>query len=197
MVVRLRALVRRAPTIVSNAVQDLRYGGLLGGTIRTRHAHLGAHDVGNADYDDLHELFSQVDVRPDDVIVDVGCGKGRAINVFLSRYPHNTIVGLELEPDVCAKTARRLRRHANVTILCGDATELLPRDGTVFYLFNPFGEAVLAKFIAALLGIEADRPRTVVYYNCKFVELFEAEPRCEVRMLDRPKSFRSALVRVS
>jgi 16S rRNA A1518/A1519 N6-dimethyltransferase RsmA/KsgA/DIM1 with predicted DNA glycosylase/AP lyase activity len=181
--------------MVRNAVRDLRYGGLLGGTIKTSHAHLGAHDVGNADYDDLTELFAQVEIGPEDVIVDVGCGKGRAINWFLSHHPRTRIYGLELEPDVCAKTAHRLRRHANVTILCGDATELLPADGTVFYLFNPFGPDVLARFIAAFLAVDAPRKRTIVYYNCKFVELFQAEPRVEVRMLERPRSFRSALIR--
>jgi SAM-dependent methyltransferase len=191
----VQAVIRRAPTIVRNAVRDLRYGGLLGGTIRTSHAHLGAHDVGNADYDDLTELFAQVEIGPEDVIVDVGCGKGRAINWFLSHHPRTAIYGLELEPDVCAKTAHRLRRHANVTILCGDATELLPADGTVFYLFNPFGPEVLARFIAAFLAVDAPGKRTIVYYNCKFVALFEAEKRFEVRMLERPKSFRSALIR--
>ena len=50
------------PKIVRNAVRDLRYGAPLGGTIRTRYAHLGAHDVGNADYDDLAILFAGVEV---------------------------------------------------------------------------------------------------------------------------------------
>ena len=36
----------------------------LGGTIRTRYAHLGANDVGNADYDDLALLFAGIACRP-------------------------------------------------------------------------------------------------------------------------------------
>jgi SAM-dependent methyltransferase len=189
-------MIRRAPRTIGNALRDLRYGGLLGGTMETKHAHLGAHDVGNADYSDLTVLFEQVEIGPDDVIVDIGCGKGRALNWFLSHHPRNTIVGIELDPDVCARTAHRLRRHANVTVLCGDAIELLPPEGTVFYLFNPFGEEVMARFIAAFLAVDVGKPRTIVYYNCKFVHLFEAEPRFDVRMLERPKSFRSALIRV-
>jgi hypothetical protein len=52
-------MIRRAPRTIGNALRDLRYGGLLGGTIETNHAHLGAHDVGNADYSDLTSSSSR------------------------------------------------------------------------------------------------------------------------------------------
>jgi SAM-dependent methyltransferase len=188
-------MIRRLPTTVRNAALDLRYGSFLGGTIKTRQAHLGAHDVGNADYDDLDELFAQVDIAPDDVIVDVGCGKGRVINWFLSHHGQNTIYGIELDPDVCARTAKRLAGRANVRILCGDATELLPAEGTFFYLFNPFDENVMRRFVAAFLELDAGRPRTIVYYNCKYLDVFRDDARFEVTELDRPRSFRSAVIR--
>src|SRR4051812_48767710 len=70
--VMLSTLIRRAPTIARNALIDLRYGGLLAGTDRTRFGHLGAHDVGNAAYGDLDLLFAGVAVGPDDVAVDIG-----------------------------------------------------------------------------------------------------------------------------
>jgi hypothetical protein len=194
--VNVRAMLRRLPRTARNAARDLRYGGFLGGTIRTKQAHLGAHDIGNADYDDLEVLFSQVDVGADDVIVDVGSGKGRAINWFLSRYPGRRIYGIELDEQVCEKAAKRLRRRREVTILCGDATELLPADGTVFYLFNPFGEDVLRRFADAFLAAgDGGRPRTIVYYNCKYLPVFADDARFAVTTLDRPESFRSALIR--
>src|SRR5690606_1311287 len=96
--------IRRAPRTARNALLDLRYGGFLGGTIKSRYEHLGAHDVGNVDYDVLATLFRAVDVHPDDVIVDVGAGKGRALNWFLSRYPGTRLYGIELDPEVCART---------------------------------------------------------------------------------------------
>jgi len=177
-------------------VRDLRYGKPLGGTIKTKYAHLGAHDVGNADYDDLAILFSQVEVTRADVLVDVGCGKGRSINWFLTRYPGNRIVGIELDPDICAATAKRLRRHAEVAIVCGDATELLPADGTVFYLFNPFDESVMRRYAAAML--ERGQPATIVYYNSKYLEPYRESPRFAVTEINRPDlSFRCALVRLS
>jgi SAM-dependent methyltransferase len=191
----IRRTIRRLPTIARHAVLDLRYGGLLGGTITTKQGHLGAHDVGNAEYDELRRLFAGVDVRPDDVLVDVGCGKGRAINWFLSQYPGNRVYGIELDPEVCARTAKRLGKYGNVTILCGDATELLPEDGTLFYLFNPFDESVMARFAQALLRSDREG-RRVVYYNSKYPGPFEADPRFEVTPLEGTRNHRSALVYV-
>jgi SAM-dependent methyltransferase len=191
----VRRTIRRTPKIIRNALRDLRYGSLLGGTITTRHAHLGAFDIANTDYDDLARLFAEIEVRREDVIVDVGCGKGRVINWLLSRYPQNTIYGIELDPEVCARTARRLRRHARVKIVCGDATQVLPEEGTLFYLFNPFGEEVLRRFVDTALGTNATA-RRFVYYNCKFVQVFLDDPRFEVRTIDLTGSHRSAIVHV-
>jgi SAM-dependent methyltransferase len=192
---KLSTIIRRAPKIARNAIHDLRYGKPLGGTIRTKYAHLGANDVGNADYEDLALLFADVPVGPGDVIVDVGCGKGRSINWFLESYPGNRIVGIELDPEICAGTARRLRRYEQVTILCGDATALLPADGTVFYLFNPFDESVTRRFAAAMLDRRA--PATIVYLNAKHAVAFADDPRFAVTAIEPPGlSFRSVLVTV-
>jgi hypothetical protein len=193
---KVRTAIRRTPKMVRNAIRDLRYGALLGGTVRSRYEHLGAHDVGNADYDDLAILFAAAEVRADDVIVDVGAGKGRAINWLLRHHPGARVVGIELDPEICAATARRLRKYRQVEIVCGDAIELLPADGTLFYLFNPFGAEVMARFRDALVERRAGRGRTrVVYYNVKALDLFEDDPRFAVRTLDDPAlTLPSALV---
>jgi SAM-dependent methyltransferase len=181
--VKVSTAIRRGPTMLRSALRDLKHGRPLGGTIRTRFAHLGAFHTTNSPYADLNRLFAAVEVGPDDVIVDVGCGKGRALNWFLERYPGNRIKGIELDPEICRKTALRLRRRANVTVLCGDAPTLLPADGTVFYLYNPFDGAVMSRFVTALLALPA---ATIVYYRAEFVGPFEANPRFTVSELDDP-----------
>ena len=188
--------IRRTPKMIRNALRDLRYGGLLGGTVRSRYEHLGAHDVGNADYDDLAILFAAADVRPDDVIVDVGAGKGRALNWLLRHHPGNRIVGIELDPEICAATAARLRKHPQVEVVCGDAIELLPADGTLFYLFNPFEADVMERFRDRLAELRAGLGGTrIVYYNVKALDLFENDPRFAVTPLDDPRlTLPSALI---
>jgi SAM-dependent methyltransferase len=190
---RITALARRAPKTLRNALIDLRYGGFLGGTTRTRYAALGAFDTANSDYTDLPALFSAAHPTDGDVLVDVGCGKGRAVNWLLGHYPANEIIGIEIDPEICAHTARRLRRHKRVQIRCGDATTMLPPEGTIFFLFNPFDEAAMKRFIAALLETR-DRKR-VIYYNCKYVRLFLDDSRFEVEEIELPsRSHRSALI---
>jgi SAM-dependent methyltransferase len=188
---RIKALIRRAPKIARNALRDMRYGRPLGGTIRTRYAHLGAVHSANSDYDDLAIVFANVEVSAEDVVVDVGCGKGRAINWFLSRYPGTKIIGIELDPEIFERTARRLRRRSDVALLCGDATALLPPEGTIFYLFHPFDEATMARFIEALVAREAGRgtgarPTRVVYYNARYLDLYRRDPRFTVEPVEHP-----------
>ncbi|HZQ04633.1 MAG TPA: class I SAM-dependent methyltransferase [Gaiellaceae bacterium] len=178
--------IRRLPTAFANALRDLRYGRLLGGTIRTRYAHLGARHAVNSDYRDLAILFAAAEVRADDVIVDVGCGKGRSLNWLLAHHPENRLIGIELDPEICARTAKRLRRHRNLTIRCGDATTILPPEGTLFYLFNPFDETVMVRFREAVAAEARSRAR-IVYYNAKELHVFASDPRFAVRRLDDPR----------
>jgi len=176
---------------VRNALLDLRYGKVLAGTIETPYEHLGAFDTTNSQYEDLPHLFAAAEIGPGDVIVDVGCGKGRVLNWLVRAYPENRLYGIELDPAVCADTARRLRRFGNVKVLCGDATELLPPEGTVFYLFNPFDESVMRRFVSAL-----PEPARVVYYKSKFLEPFREDPTLVVSEIELPSgSHESALIR--
>src|SRR5438105_15674477 len=95
---KVRTVIRRLPKIIRNAIRDLRFGKPLGGTIKSRYAHLGAHDVGHADYDDLAILFREADIRPDDEIVDVGAGKVLAIHWFMRAHPGYSILGMDTAP---------------------------------------------------------------------------------------------------
>lgn len=179
--------------MLSSALRDLRYGRPLGGTIRTRYEHLGAFHSTNSPYSELDVVLAGLEIEPDDAIVDVGCGKGRSLNWILDHFPANKIYGIELDPEICARTARRLRRRRNVTIICGDASELIPRDGALFYLFNPFDGPVMERFAAGLL--RRDKPATIVYYNAKYLDVFGGDPRFSVRELDDPRlTHRSAVI---
>jgi SAM-dependent methyltransferase len=196
--VKRRGIVSKAFKSLRNATVDLRFGRFLGGTIRSRYEHLGAFHVANSDYDDLPLLFAAAQVAPEDILVDVGCGKGRVINWLLRNHPANTIYGIELDPEVCASTTRRLRRFEQVQILCGDATTMLPSDGTIFFLFNPFDEHVLRRFADAFLaGAEAGKRRRIVYYNCKYLDVFLDDPRFAVDAIAPAASHRSALIRLA
>jgi protein-L-isoaspartate O-methyltransferase len=130
----------------------------------------------NTPYAVLPEIFAGR-IGPDDVLVDVGCGKGRVINWWLSRGLRNRMYGIELDPEVAAATRRRLRRFGNVTIITGDATSSVPDDATLLYMYNPFDAAAVARLKENLTERFARHGITVLYWNLEWLAAFQDDPR--------------------
>src|SRR5262245_7544268 len=132
-------LVKKIIRVAYRAYCDWKFGGWCGGTKASPHAHQGAYFTLSTDYPQLKIVFrsDRVPITADDVLVDVGCGKGRVINYWLMSGHRNRMVGIEIDDDIARLPRRRLRRYPNVSILTGDAVALLPADGTKFYLWNP------------------------------------------------------------
>jgi hypothetical protein len=74
----LRALVGRAIRLTRNVLFDLRYGGFLGGSHTSPYAALGIYIAVNTDYRALRLIFEER-LKDSNVLVDMGCGKGRVI----------------------------------------------------------------------------------------------------------------------
>ena len=86
--------------------------------------------------------------------IDVGCGKGRAL-LLATQYRFREILGIELNPGL-AEIAQanlnlwRATQHPAMPIcaVCEDATEFeLPSGASLLFLYNPFAEPVLRKFL--------------------------------------------------
>jgi len=174
---------RRLPAItrvVQNAVIDLRFGAALGGT------YLWNRRATCSDYALLEQIFADR-VRTDDVLVDVGSGGGRVINHWLRKGHQGRIYGLEYDSALAAKSSRRLRKFTNVNIVAGDATVDLPDDGTLYYLFNPFGREAMSRFADRLGESIVRNPRkiTVLYFNCKHLDVVALDPRCSLTSVQK------------
>jgi hypothetical protein len=176
---------------------DLRYGGSCGGTIPSRFEHLGAGATQSTGYDQLDEVFRRAGIRvdPADVLVDIGCGKGRVINYWLGRGYRNRMVGLELDPEFADGTRRRLRSWPNVEIIAGDAVDNLPEDGTIFYAFNPFGTAVMTRLKAKMEdSLRGERDIVLLYYNCHQTAVFQGDPAWRVESLGEVGPWSAVLI---
>jgi len=175
----------RLVRLARNIVFDLRYGAFLGGVIPTRYLDTGAVNVANTDYAVLPYLFDRL-IEHGDVLVDVGCGKGRVLNWWLRYYPHNRIVGIELDGLVAKKTRHRLRRYPQITIRCGSVLTDFPAEGTFFYLFNPFDRTVMRQFLELFFAARPQnqlKARKILYYNCVHKDLFVDDVRLRTRLL--------------
>jgi SAM-dependent methyltransferase len=166
---------------VRNFLIDRKYGGSCGGAYQTRFPDTGARGTSSVDYYQLPKLFHErngVVIRPSDVLVDVGCGKGRVINWWLSRGLRNRLIGIELDERFAAPTAARLRKYPNVSILCGNALDHIPPEGTLFFLFNPFTAPIVEAFkdrVIEICGEDADV--TILYSFCVHGDVFRNDPR--------------------
>jgi SAM-dependent methyltransferase len=187
--------VRRYLDIGRNLALDLRYGGFLGRPEESRFSHLGVYGVVHTDVRVLAAIFRDA-IGREDVLVDVGCGKGRVLHYWLSCGLKNKMIGLEFDPEIATRAQERLKRFPNVTIVAGNAVDTLPTDGTLFYLFNPLSADALADFKRAL---RERCPRvTLLYYNSEHIGVFLNDPEWFVKEVDLtlrlPRSYTASSV---
>jgi 16S rRNA G966 N2-methylase RsmD len=110
----------------------------------------------------------------DFVFVDLGSGKGRVL-VEAASFPFRRIVGVELSErlhEAAKDSLARAEGHHlalhRVELRCQSAVEFdPPAEHTIFYLYNPFDEAVLKTVMANLERSlsQVDRRIVIVYLN--------------------------------
>ncbi|MCX7747579.1 MAG: hypothetical protein N2645_11945 [Clostridia bacterium] len=156
-----------------NTLLDFLYSGRsLNGNQKSLYKHLGANDTYHTDYSVMPLIFSQIDIGPQDVLVDVGCGKGRVINYWLSKKYTNKMIGLELDPHIANQTSKQFAAKKNVSVIPGDAISNLPGDGTIFYFYNPFSEEKVREFENKISALSKNRVIRIIYYNPKSIHVF-------------------------
>ncbi len=129
----------------------------------------------------LLALRRTLPLSADDVLVDLGCGAGRALFVF-ARAGLRVVRGLEFHGETCRLAAENVRRFdprgVQIEILHVDAAAYPFSDETIVYLFNPFGRATLRAVLDNLRANLALHPRRVriCYYHPLHADLFDAMP---------------------
>jgi precorrin-6B methylase 2 len=112
----------------------------------------------------LSALLRPLELSPEDVVVDVGCGMGRTLCAFARRNVRKC-VGIECDPtlaDIARANAARLRgRRAPIEVVTIDATEADYSEGTVFWFFDPFGAETMRRVLERIRASLEERPRRV------------------------------------
>lgn len=103
--------------------------------------------------------------------VDLGCGMGRAL-LIASRLPFQTLVGVELSPDLCRLAIRNAEvfpdAKRRISIRNQDAITVdYPKGPLVIFMYHPFLLPVLRRVLSNLERQLAVRPRPcLVLYAC-------------------------------
>lgn len=132
-----------------------------------------------ADYRNIRRVIRILAPDKDDVFYDLGCGKGRCVCVF-ARLAIRRAVGIELNGSLCdaaRSNATRLRdRRSPIEIRCEDAAKADVSDGTIYFMFNPFGADTMRDVLAGIEQSLTINPRKamIVYVNPVLAETFRA-----------------------
>lgn len=122
----------------------------------------------------LRRIFKMKHFSKEDTFVDLGSGKGRTL-LIASDYLDN-LKGVEFSEELCDIARKNIIVYGNktgknlqdkVSVFCTDVTKYIISDeDNIFYLYNPFNETVLSKFISNLEISISKAPRKVwiIYY---------------------------------
>lgn len=125
----------------------------------------------------LRWVFRALKPGVDDVLVDFGCGKGRAI-CEAARHPFARVVGIEISEQL-AQTAQTNIDRSRVRLRCQDiecmiadaAQWQVPDDMTIAYLNHPFAGETFRRVIDNIIGSIRRNPRRVrLVYTCPVLE---------------------------
>jgi SAM-dependent methyltransferase len=153
---------------VSSRLGDLMFER---GVETTGHAHEMAHYHPDrvwyqaSGWSYLRRILPRREVRPSDVFVDVGSGKGRVL-VQAARYPFARVIGVEISAELNAIAERNLDRQRGrrgargVELVTADAAAWeVPDDVTVAYLYYPFVGDTFRRVIDNLVASYERAPR--------------------------------------
>jgi precorrin-6B methylase 2 len=158
-------------------------------TDKARHADNRAYAT--PDYHYINKIMETLKPGKQDVLYDIGSGKGRILCVA-ARKEVGKCVGIEVMDDLCElsrQNAAKLRgKRAPIEIRCEDAAVADMSDGTIYFLFNPFGGETLRDVLQNIARSLAEKPRRIriVYYNSAHRDVFE-----KFRALRRDSTFQT------
>ena len=116
-------------------------------------------------------LMSYITPGPDDIFVDVGCGKGKML-YYASQLGYKTCVGIELSEMLIQRSYANLsalKLPSRIQLLQRDASQLDAQEiskANIFYLYNPFSEKILTGFLQTVIDSQLLNPRKVLIIYC-------------------------------
>jgi len=132
----------------------------------------------------IRKAIKLIQSKCDDTVIELGCGKGRAVCHF-ARLRLKKVIGIEISTElseIAKKNARQLRgRRAPIEIRNMDVLSADFSEGSIFYMFNPFGEKTLRAVLSKieLSHKEIRKQATIVYINPLFSNIFNDFPWLE------------------
>ncbi len=132
-----------------------------------RHPHESFADLPTP-FDVTRGLFEALDLGPDDVLFDLGCGTGRVV-LYGAVVSPARFVGIEIveERVEVARDAVRASGIERVTFVAASALDHELSTPSVLYLSRPFADEIEAKVVAKIQDEARRRALTVVTHRMR------------------------------
>jgi cyclopropane fatty-acyl-phospholipid synthase-like methyltransferase len=171
---------RRMAHRVNNLMWERRLSIDTRGWIKVHYPDAGHYATMN--YALVQKVLRHLQLRSDDVFVDIGSGKGRIL-CCAARFPIAKVVGVDLSTEFCeeakanAERSRGRRAPIEVHNMLADAYDYV--DCSAYYMFSPFGPETIGKVLTKIRKDRDGKPIRVAYANPAYPEAFDEQPWLE------------------
>jgi SAM-dependent methyltransferase len=134
-----------------------------------------------ANFWNIRRIIRILQPQGNDVFFDIGCGKGRCLCMF-GRLPLRRVVGIELDPslvEAARSNAKRLRgKRTPIEVRCQDAATADYSEGTIYFLYWPFGIDTMKDVLENIKRSVDENPRaiSIVYYHATHADVLQSAP---------------------
>lgn len=141
-----------------------------------------------ASYDVLEQVFQKANLGSFNHLVDIGCGKGRALCVA-AFYGVKQVTGIELSKEFCEATKQNLELikdkfpQLRYRVYNNNAFYFeIPDDADCIFMFNPFDEVIMSAVVKNIETSLQNNPReiSIIYLNPLEKHLFRENDYKEV-----------------
>lgn len=117
----------------------------------------------------LEKIIDYLKPKPEDIFVDFGCGKGRAV-FFVALQKLRKVIGIELNKELIDIAHRNLinfkLNKTAIEFINDDVANFRVKEETIFFMFNPFGCQTLQRVLDNIKNSLLDNPRQIRIVYC-------------------------------
>lgn len=113
------------------------------------------------------KIVNAIDIKPDDKILDVGCGTGIFLELLKKKYPVVSVIGIDPDQEALSIASKRLSLFQNVKLIKAFA-EALPFENESFdivfstLVFHHLPNDVKQKAVAEIYRVLKPRGKVVI-----------------------------------
>ncbi len=126
----------------------------------------------------VKKILDYLKLGKSDIFVDIGCGKGRIL-ILAAIKGVKKVIGVELDKTlvgIARDNVNKLKLKIPIEIFHHDAARFDFKEGTVFFMFNPFGQKTLRRVLENIRYSLHTNPRkiSIVYRNPVYGSMLDA-----------------------